>query len=89
MAVVGGAGYILGPVVGTFLLNLLGRLLPAQEAQGLFYGGALIVILVIAPEGLLGWIHRRIESRAVSKAESSLQRTSDPESKPRTLEMTR
>lgn len=58
MAVVGGSGYILGPVLGTFLLNLLAKLLPAQEAQGLFYGGALILILVIAPEGLLGWIHR-------------------------------
>jgi branched-chain amino acid transport system permease protein len=58
MAVVGGAGYILGPVLGTFLLNLLGKLLPAQEAQGLFYGGALVLILVLAPEGLLGWINR-------------------------------
>jgi branched-chain amino acid transport system permease protein len=63
MAVVGGVGYILGPVVGTFLLTLLSRLLPAQEAQGLFYGGALIVILVLAPEGLLGWVHRRFRKR--------------------------
>lgn len=61
MAVVGGAGYILGPVLGTFLLNLLGRLLPAQEAQGLFYGGALIIILLLAPQGLLGWAHRLVE----------------------------
>lgn len=61
MAVVGGAGYILGPVLGTFLLTLLVKLLPAQEAQGLFYGGALIVILVAAPEGLLGWIHRLVD----------------------------
>lgn len=61
MAVVGGAGYILGPVLGTFLLNLLGKLLPAQEAQGLFYGGALILILVVAPEGILGWVHRTID----------------------------
>jgi len=58
MAVVGGAGYILGPVLGTFLLNLLGKLLPAQEAQGLFYGGALVVILVLAPEGILGWVNK-------------------------------
>ena len=58
MAVVGGSGFILGPVLGTFLLNLMGKLLPAQEAQGLFYGSALVLILVIAPEGLLGWVHR-------------------------------
>ena len=67
MAVVGGAGYILGPVLGTFLLNLLGKLLPAQEAQGLFYGGALIVILVVAPEGLLGWIHRLVDRISARK----------------------
>jgi branched-chain amino acid transport system permease protein len=67
MAVVGGAGYILGPVLGTFLLNLLGKLLPAQEAQGLFYGGALIVILVVAPQGLLGWLHRLAERFAAGR----------------------
>jgi branched-chain amino acid transport system permease protein len=54
MAVVGGADFILGPIIGTLLLNMLGKLLPAQEAQGLFYGGALIIILLIARDGLLG-----------------------------------
>lgn len=68
MAVVGGAGYVLGPVLGTFLLSLLGKLLPAQEAQGLFYGGALIVILVVAPEGLLGWIHKLVDRIAARRS---------------------
>lgn len=84
MAVVGGAGYILGPVVGTFLLSLLGKLLPAQEAQGLFYGGALIVMLIIAPEGLLGWIHRRVERGAVREPASPVETASEP--KTETLE---
>ena len=61
MAVVGGAGYILGPVLGTFLLSMLGKFLPAQEAQGLFYGGALIVILIVAPQGILGWIDQLVQ----------------------------
>lgn len=77
MAVVGGAGYILGPVLGTFLLTLLGKLLPAQEAQGLFYGGALILILVVAPEGLLGWVHKlvaRAKARRETAAKQSAQR---------------
>ena len=56
MAVVGGADFILGPVIGTLLLNMLGKLLPAQEAQGLFFGGALIIILLVARDGLLGRI---------------------------------
>jgi branched-chain amino acid transport system permease protein len=56
MAVVGGADFVLGPIIGTLLLNMLGKLLPAQEAQGLFYGGALIIILLVARDGLLGRI---------------------------------
>jgi ABC-type branched-subunit amino acid transport system permease subunit len=48
-------------VLGTFLLSLLGKFLPAQEAQGLFYGGALIVILIVAPQGILGWIDQLVQ----------------------------
>lgn len=88
MAVVGGAGYILGPVLGTFLLNLLGKLLPAQEAQGLFYGGALIVILVVAPEGILGWIHRGIEKVRSRKARTAAAPQEPPEPKARAVEAT-
>lgn len=54
MAVTGGAGYVLGPLVGTVFFDILVRLLPAQELQGLFYGGALILILLLAREGVLG-----------------------------------
>lgn len=56
MAVVGGVGYILGPVLGTALLTVLGKLLPAQEAQGLFYGGTLVLILLVARDGLMGGV---------------------------------
>ena len=91
MAVVGGAGYILGPVLGTFLLNLLGKLLPAQEAQGLFYGGALILILVAAPEGILGWIHRIVDKLAARNsaapvAAPAAAATPEPEPAARTVE---
>ena len=94
MAVVGGAGYILGPVLGTFLLNLLGKLLPAQEAQGLFYGGALILILLVAPEGLLGWVRKLTDRGAARRERSSLEpsaqasatATAGPEAKTRTVE---
>jgi branched-chain amino acid transport system permease protein len=63
MAVIGGAGYLLGPLLGTVLLIVLGRYLPAQEAQGMFYGGALILSLLLARHGLIGlgqrWLVRR------------------------------
>jgi branched-chain amino acid transport system permease protein len=58
MMVVGGARHILGPVAGAVILGVLAQLLPAQEVQGLFYGGALIVILLVARNGLLGLVRR-------------------------------
>jgi branched-chain amino acid transport system permease protein len=54
MAVVGGAQTVLGPIVGAALLTLLFRFIPSQEVQGMFYGGALIAVLVLSPNGLLG-----------------------------------
>lgn len=83
MAVVGGAGYILGPVLGTFLLSLLAKLLPAQEAQGLFYGGALVVILVVAPEGLMGWAHGLMRRMAARRRGPQVTGTAQAEAKPR------
>jgi len=56
MTVIGGPGNILGPLAGTVLLDVLVRHLPAQELQGMFYGGALILILIAAPTGLLGLV---------------------------------
>jgi branched-chain amino acid transport system permease protein len=70
MAVIGGADYILGPVLGTLLLDMLAKLLPAQEAQGLFYGGALILILLVARDGLLGLCTRLLALRRSSTAET-------------------
>jgi branched-chain amino acid transport system permease protein len=70
MAVIGGADYVLGPVLGTLLLNMLGELLPAQEAQGLFYGGALILILLVARDGLLGLCTRLLALRRPGAAEA-------------------
>lgn len=56
MTVIGGSGIILGPLAGTVFLDVLVRHLPAQELQGMFYGGALILILILAPTGLLGLV---------------------------------
>jgi branched-chain amino acid transport system permease protein len=68
MAVIGGAGYILGPLIGTVLFDILVRLLPAQELQGLFYGGALVLILLLAREGLLGFAARLMRVLAARHA---------------------
>ena len=73
MAVVGGAGYILGPVLGTMVLNLAGKFLPAQEAQGLFYGGTLIVILLVARDGFMGAAERALLRRRSARSAADAQ----------------
>lgn len=69
MAVVGGSRTILGPIVGAAALTLIFKFIPAQEVQGLFYGGALIAVLLLAPRGLLGirWRTPPKMSRRVEK----------------------
>jgi branched-chain amino acid transport system permease protein len=73
MAVVGGAQTVLGPIVGAALLTLLFKFIPSQEVQGIFYGGALIAVLVLTPNGLMGlrslWKPRRATPAATTAPE--------------------
>jgi len=71
MAVVGGAGVILGPVLGAVTLSLFYEFLPGQEARGMFYGAALILTLVVAPSGLLGFVRRRRPSKRSQSLKSA------------------
>lgn len=61
MAVIGGAQTFLGPIVGAAVLLLITLFLPAAETQGMFFGAALVLTLVLAPQGLLGfrWLRSR------------------------------
>jgi branched-chain amino acid transport system permease protein len=71
MAVVGGAGVVLGPILGAVTLSLFYEFLPGQEALGMFYGAALILTLVIAPSGLLGFVRRRRSSKRNRRPKSA------------------
>jgi len=66
MVLLGGARHVLGPVLGAFLLTYLNDLLPA-EMRGLLYGSAIVVVLIIAPRGVLGTLdrvwHRHLHKR--------------------------
>jgi hypothetical protein len=76
-------------VLGTLLLNLMTKLLPAQEAQGLFYGGTLILILLVARDGLLGLTQRWLKpSNPVAKetAASTATKPSPPSPTPTVAE---
>jgi branched-chain amino acid transport system permease protein len=63
MAIVGGVRTPLGPVVGATLLLLLVPQLPAAETQGMVFGGALVLILLVAPQGLIGTPWWRFKSK--------------------------
>lgn len=73
MAVVGGAGTLLGPLLGTAILMLVTLYLPAAESHGMVYGGILLAVLVLAPGGLLGtrWRSRKASSLPVAAVEGA------------------
>ncbi|MGE3775508.1 MAG: ATP-binding cassette domain-containing protein, partial [Gammaproteobacteria bacterium] len=66
--IVGGAGWVMGPVVGAAISVIGPELLSAlAEYRLLFFGCLLLIVLWLAPEGVLGtlarFVHRR-DSRA-------------------------
>ena len=69
MAVVGGSRHALGPIAGTALLMLVVKYIPGAHWQGIFYGGALVAVLLIAPRGLLGIDPRRWTTRRHTRSE--------------------
>ncbi|HEX2038343.1 MAG TPA: ATP-binding cassette domain-containing protein [Acidimicrobiales bacterium] len=64
VVVLGGAGALFGPVVGAFLLTFLFGLSFVQETfrdyQGLLFGTIALVLVALAPEGLVGSLRRRL-----------------------------
>lgn len=57
--VLGGAGWVLGPVVGAVISVVSPELLSwMAEYRLLFFGGLLLVVLWLAPEGVLGTLAR-------------------------------
>jgi len=66
--IVGGAGTTLGPLVGAAIVVLLPQLLAGlAEYQVLFFGAALLLVLWLAPEGIVGEVRRRFAAAAPSR----------------------
>lgn len=55
MVLVGGSRSVVGPVLGAAVLTYLNDKLP-DDMQGLFYGCAVILVLIIAPRGIVGTV---------------------------------
>ena len=78
-AIVGGIGTLFGPILGAFILTPMGEALTGAIAaigldvpglKQLFYGAALVVIIVYRPEGVWPWLARRLRlTRAPGEGE--------------------
>lgn len=69
VVIIGGAGTVLGPVVGALVVILLPEFLSAlAEYRLLFMGGLLLIVLLAAPRGIVGEIERRLRKIDPRKA---------------------
>jgi len=61
MALVGGMGTLIGPVIGAGIVTLILELMRfAPEFRFIIWSAALIVILIVEPKGLMG-IFKRLQ----------------------------
>jgi branched-chain amino acid transport system ATP-binding protein len=65
VVMLGGAGAVAGPLAGALIVGLLPELLSGlEDVRLLFFGGLLLVVLWVAPDGAAG-LWRRLRQRAV------------------------
>jgi branched-chain amino acid transport system ATP-binding protein len=80
VVIVGGAGTVSGPLVGAAIVVLLPEALAGlAEYRLLFFGALMLVVLWLAPEGIVGevqkWIRRRTRSVPASSPGELQRRT--------------
>lgn len=65
VAMLGGAGTLLGPIVGSVVLQTASEVFKNtfQEAHLLIYGGLLILVVLFLPEGIVGTLSRVLRRR--------------------------
>lgn len=70
MAVVGGMGSIIGPVIGAYLLTLVNESLRFMgELRLLIYSAAVVLVILFAPKGLLDLSLRALRSLGLWRSE--------------------
>ncbi len=69
IAIIGGIGTVAGPVLGAVILVLISEALRTTVAQAhlLVYGILVIVVILLMPEGFLGFIFQRLRRKAAAR----------------------
>jgi branched-chain amino acid transport system ATP-binding protein/branched-chain amino acid transport system permease protein len=91
VVIVGGAGAVMGPIIGAAVVVLLPEVLAGlAEYRLLFFGGLMLVVLWVAPEGIVGAAARLVARRGASwnaaGGERSRGRTVSSQRRPLTLQ---
>jgi len=69
MALVGGIGTLIGPLVGGVIITFLESVLGSYSERHLFALGAIFVVFVLfLPDGLMGWMRRASQRLASERA---------------------
>ncbi len=72
VVIVGGAGSVTGPLVGAAIVVLLPEALAGlAEYRLLFFGGLMLAVLWLAPEGIAGEVQKWVRRRATGVSPSS------------------
>ena len=71
-AIIGGAGTVLGPLVGSFIIVPLGELTTAlfgnyAGVNLMTYGLILVLVILYLPEGIVGWFQNRLKKKKSSE----------------------
>jgi branched-chain amino acid transport system ATP-binding protein/branched-chain amino acid transport system permease protein len=90
VVIVGGAGTVMGPIIGAAVVVLLPEVLAGlAEYRLLFFGGLMLVVLWVAPEGIVGAAARLVARRGAtwnaSGGERSRGRTVSSQRRPLAL----
>ncbi|MVW72286.1 ATP-binding cassette domain-containing protein [Bordetella sp. 15P40C-2] len=76
VVILGGAGTVLGPIVGALVVGLLPELLASLESYRLlFFGALLLVVLWVAPDGVVGLWRQMFRKHKSDQAPAAMPAT--------------